>query len=401
MLGFVSAPFPRLLSATADRSAPLAVLDEPALWANADDLVRRAGGVPVRVASKSVRVRSVLERTLARPGFAGVMTYSLAESCWLVDEDVTDDVLLAYPTVDRAGLLALTEPGEAGERRRAAITLMVDSEEGLDAIQRVVGGSHPTLRICLDVDASLRPGALGIHPVHLGVRRSPVHTARQAAGVARRLAARPGFQLVGVMFYDAQVAGLPDTSAAVRVVKRLSTTELAHRRRAVVEAVSQHADLQLVNAGGTGSLEVTGADPTVTELTAGSGLFTPTLFDRYDAFEARPAAYIVLDVVRRPAKDVATCFAGGYTASGPAQANRMPTPVWPEGLSLVGTEGVGEVQTPVRGKAARHLRIGERVVFRHAKAGEMCERFDTVTLVDDAGRAETVPTYRGEGKNFG
>jgi D-serine deaminase-like pyridoxal phosphate-dependent protein len=357
--------------------------------------------VPVRVASKSVRVRAVLERTLARPGFAGVMSYSLAESCWLVDEGVTDDVLLAYPTVDRAALLALVERSEAGERRRAAITLMVDSVEALEVVDTLVGGSHPDLRVCLDVDASLRPGAFGIHPVHLGVRRSPVHTPKQAAAVARGIAARGGFDLVGVMFYDAQVAGLPDTSPAVRLVKRLSSGELAHRRGAVVEAVSRYADLELVNAGGTGSLEVTGADPAVTELTAGSGLFTPTLFDHYDAFEARPAAYLVLDVVRRPAKDVATCFAGGYTASGPAQPNRMPTPVWPEGLELLGTEGVGEVQTPVKGKAARSLRIGDRVVFRHAKAGEMCERFDDVTLVDEAGRGETVPTYRGEGRNFG
>lgn len=397
----MTSPFDRLLSATAARSAPLAVLDAPALWANADDLVRRAGSAPVRVASKSVRVRSVLERTLARPGFAGVMSYSLAESCWLVDAGVTDDVLLAYPTVDRAALLSLTERSEAGERRRAAITLMVDSVEALDVVDLAVGGSHPTLRVCLDVDASLRPGVLGVRPVHLGVRRSPVHSPRQAASVARAVAARAGFELVGVMFYDAQVAGLPDTSPAVRLVKRLSSAELAQRRGAVVRAVSEHADLELVNAGGTGSLEVAGADPVVTEVTAGSGLFTPTLFDHYDAFEARPAAYLVLDVVRRPSKDVATCFAGGYTASGPAQPNRMPTPVWPEGLSLLGTEGVGEVQTPVRGRAARTLRIGDRVVFRHAKAGEMCERFDTVSLVDDAGRGETVPTYRGEGRNFG
>ncbi|KQO36328.1 MULTISPECIES: alanine racemase [unclassified Aeromicrobium] len=397
----MSAPFARLLSATAPLSAPLAALDAPALWANADDLVRRAAGVPIRVASKSVRVRSVIERTLARPGFAGVMSYSLAESCWLVDQGVTDDVLLAYPTVDRAGLLLLTERSIEGERRRAAITLMIDSVEALRVVDTLVGGSHPELRVCLDVDASLRPGVLGVHPIHLGVRRSPVHSAKQAGALARAVSAHAGFDLVGVMFYDAQVAGLPDTSPAVRMVKRISSTELAHRRGDVVRAVSQHADLEIVNAGGTGSLEVTGADPAITELTAGSGLFTPTLFDGYDAFEAHPAAYFVLDVVRRPAKDVATCFAGGYTASGPAQANRMPTPVWPEGLTLLGTEGVGEVQTPVRGKAARGLRIGDRVVFRHAKAGEMCERFDAVTLVDDAGRAETVPTYRGEGKNFG
>ena len=390
----------RLIDATAHLPTPLAVVDEDALWANADDLVRRAAGVPVRVASKSVRVREVVDRTLARPGFAGIMSYSLAESVWLADLG-HDDVLLAYPTADRDALRDLVAPGDDGERRRSAITVMVDSVESLDLVDALVGPDHPPIRVCLDVDASLRPGALGFHPVHLGVRRSPVHSARQARDVARHVEGRRGFELVGLMFYDAQVAGLPDSSPAVRLVKKASTAELTRRRRAVVDAVRQHADLRLVNAGGTGSLEVTGADPVVTELTAGSGLFAPTLFDGYDAFDARPAAYFALSVVRKPARDIATLFAGGYTASGAAQKNRMPTPAWPPGLALLGTEGVGEVQTPVRGDAARALRLGDRVLMRHAKAGEMCERFDAVSLVAADGSVETVPTYRGEGRNFG
>jgi D-serine deaminase-like pyridoxal phosphate-dependent protein len=165
--------------------------------------------------------------------------------------------------------------------------------------------------------------------------------------------------------------------------------------------VREHADLRIVNAGGTGSLEVTGADPVITELTAGSGLFSPGLFDGYDAFESRPAAYFALDVVRKPTDDVATLFSGGYIASGPAQKNRLPKPAWPEGLSLLGAEGAGEVQTPIKGDAVRHLRLGDRVLMRHAKAGELCERFDSVTIVAADGSVDTVPTYRGEGKNFG
>lgn len=380
-----------LLTATADLETPLAIVDEAALWANADDLVRRASGVPIRVASKSVRVRSVIEGTLARDGFRGVMSYSLAESCWLVDHGI-DDVLLAYPTTSAAGLRELV----ADEKRLAAITVMVDSSESLDLIDGILGLSHPTIRVCLDVDSSLRLG-----PIHLGVRRSPVHTAKEAGRVARAIAARPGFQLVGVMFYDAQIAGLPDSSAAVRLVKKRSADDLAKRRTAVVGAVREHADLEIVNAGGTGSLEVTGADPAITELTAGSGLFTPTLFDGYDAFEANPAAFYALSVVRRPTRGIATLFSGGYIASGPAGDSRRPSPVWPEGLELIGTEGAGEVQTPVKGKGARDLRIGDRVLVRHAKAGEMCERFDTVALVAADGGVSTTPTYRGEGKNFG
>ena len=74
-------------------------------------------------------------------------------------------------------------------------------------------------------------------------------------------------------------------------------------------------------------------------------------------FSPRPAGYYALDVVRRPAADLATLFSGGFIASGPTGASRAPTPVWPEGLALTRAEGAGEVQTPVRGAAAGALAV--------------------------------------------
>lgn len=383
--------FTRLDQAIADLDTPIAVIDEPALWANADDLVRRAGGVPIRIASKSVRVRSIIEQALARDGFAGVMSYSLAESIWLADNGVAD-ILLAYPTTHRVALQDLI----TSDQRRAAITLMVDSLESLDFIDRMIGANHPPIRVCLDVDCSLKIG-----PIHLGVRRSPVHSVKQVDKLATAIAKRTGFDLVGVMFYDAQIAGLPDSSKAVKLVKARSAAELLERRTKVITTVRKYADLEIINAGGTGSLEITGADPVITELTAGSGFFNPPLFDGYDAWEPRAAAFYALSVVRKPAKNIATLFSGGYIASGPTNKNRQPTPTWPAGLTLIGTEGGGEVQTPVRGKAARDLAIGDHVWMRYAKAGEMCERFNSIELIDAAGTRTTTPTYRGEGKNFG
>ncbi len=374
--------------ATADLDPPLAALDVAALDANAADLVRRAGGTPVRVAAKSVRCRWVLDRALALDGVQGVMAFSLAEAIWLARGGVTD-VLVGYPSVDRAALRELAADPALVE----AVTLMVDGPEHLGLLRAEAPGVP--LRLCLDVDASLRIG-----PLHLGVRRSPLRTPTDAAVLATTAHAQ-GFRVSGVMFYEAQIAGLPDSSPAVRLVKRRSAAELARRRGEVVRAVEAAVGpLPIVNSGGTGSLEVSSADATVTEVTAGSGLYASTLFDGYRAFTARPALLFALPVVRRPAPGIATLFGGGYVASGPASKSRLPTPAT-RGLALLGTEGAGEVQTPVRGPAAETLRVGDRVWFRAAKAGEPLERFDTVHVVDGDRVVDSVPTYRGEGRCLG
>jgi len=387
----------RLDDATRHLPAPLAVVDLDALDANASDLVRRAAGTAIRVASKSVRVRHVLQDVLARPGFAGVMAYSLREALWLVENGV-DDVLIGYPTVDTEALDRLA----ASPRAVAAVTLMVDDVAQVDLAARAAQAHGVTLQVCLDIDASLRV-ALGPVRAHLGVRRSPVHSPDDAGSLAQAVARRGGVHVRGLMFYEAQVAGMPDASPAVRLVKRLSIGDLAVRRARVLDAVQDALGypLTLVNSGGSGSIQSSASDAVVTEVTAGSGLFVSTLFDQYRSFEPRPAAFFGLDVVRIPAPGYATAFSGGYIASGPATASRQPRPVWPRGLALTPREGAGEVQTPLRLAGTADLRVGDRVWFRHAKAGEVMERFDRVHLVRGSGVVESVPTYRGEGRNFG
>jgi D-serine deaminase-like pyridoxal phosphate-dependent protein len=390
--------------ATEDLDPPLALLDLDALDANADDLVRRAAGKPIRVASKSVRSRDVLRRVLARPGFAGILAYSLAEALWLAtgEAPVSDDVVVGYPTADRRALRHLVEDVRAADR----ITLMVDGVEQLDLVDAILPPAlRPAVRICLDVDASLRAAG---GRVHVGVRRSPVHTPEQAADLARAVVAREGFTLVGLMAYEAQIAGVQDSPArrpvrglAVRGMQAVSARELAARRADVVAAVTAVAPLQFVNGGGTGSVERTAAEPSITEVAAGSGLYSPTLFDGYRAFDARPAAFFALPVTRVPTPGTVTVAGGGWTASGPAGADRLPVPTYPAGLHRLGTEGAGEVQTPLRGPGTAGLRIGDRVWFRHAKAGELCEHVDVLhTLAGDA-LTGAVRTYRGEGKAFG
>ncbi|MEV4462588.1 amino acid deaminase/aldolase [Micromonospora echinofusca] len=391
----------RLDRATAHLDPPYAVVDLAAFDGNAAALADRAAGKPVRIASKSVRARDLIGRALARPGWAGVMAFTLPEASWLVRTGVTDDALVAYPTVDRGALAALA----ADPALAAAVTLMIDNTDQLDLVDAVCPpGRRPELRVCLDLDASWRP--LGGR-VHVGVRRSPVHSAQAAGALAATVAARAGFRLVGLMAYEAQIAGLGDAppgravlGSAIRLAQRGSYRELLARRGAAVAAVREHADLEFVNGGGTGSVAATSADPAVTEVTAGSGLYGPTLFDAYRAWRPTPAAAFACAVVRRPGPGLATVLGGGWIASGPAEDSRLPRPWLPEGLKLIGTEGAGEVQTPLAGTAAGALRVGDRVWFRHAKAGELCEHVNELHLVDGDTVVTTVPTYRGEGHAF-
>jgi D-serine deaminase-like pyridoxal phosphate-dependent protein len=239
----------------------------------------------------------------------------------------------------------------------------------------------------------------------VGVRRSPVSTPSALAELAAAIGRRPGFGLVGLMAYEAQIAGLGDAGRgprpmAVRALQRRSRTEIAERRAAAVAAVRAVTSLEFVNGGGTGSLESTSAEAAVTEVTAGSGLFGSGLFDHYRAWQPQPAALFALSVVRRPGPGVVTVLGGGWVASGPSGRDRLPVAWLPTGLRLDGLEGAGEVQTPVRGPAADTLAVGDRVWFRHAKAGELCEHVNALHVVDGDALAGSVETYRGEGKAF-
>ncbi|PZU33328.1 MAG: alanine racemase [Microbacterium sp.] len=382
-------------AAVASLSGPVATIDVDALRHNALDLVVRSSGVPIRVASKSIRVREVLDAALRLPGYRGILAFTLPEALWLAEEH--DDIVLGYPSVDRAALAAL-----AGSTERAArITLMVDDLAQLDLVDSVAApGQRAEIRVAIDADASWRAPVLG----HIGVRRSPVHEPVEVQRLARAIAARPGFRLVGLMMYEAQIAGQPDDTgsgdAVIRWMQRRSTEELRERRGAIVGAVRDVADLEFVNGGGTGSLEYTASDPAVTETTAGSGLLAGHLFDLYRHFTLAPAAAFALEVVRRPADDIVTVLGGGWIASGPPVASRQPLPAWPTGLATLAREGAGEVQTPLQGAAAKSLSLGDRVWFRHAKSGELAERVDRYHLTSGDTIVGEAATYRGEGKSF-
>ena len=387
----------------ADVSPPFALVDLDALRANADQMLRQASGLPIRVASKSVRSLPVLRRIFALDDrFRGILSFTLPEALFLADEGF-DEIFVGYPTTDRAALEQLA--AHAAKRPDSHPALMVDDAAQLDLIEAAARPLGATIRVAIDIDPSW--WVAGGRLAKIGPKRSPIRTAEQARRLAEEIDRREGTRLVGAMAYEGHIAGVGDDipgrplrSAAIRFMQARSEAELGGRLPEVIAAIREVAELEWVNCGGTGSLSRSAKLGIATELTAGSGFYAPALFDTYRSLALTPAAMFCLAVTRRPQPGIATALGGGYVASGATGDDRLPVPYLPPGLELHRDEGAGEVQTPLRGPGARQLRVGDRVYLRHAKAGELCERFDSLFLIEGDAIADEVPSYRGAGHAF-
>lgn len=381
------------------RPLPFAFLDLDLLEQNIRQVVARAQGKRVRLASKSLRSTAVIRRILAAdPCFHGVMCYTAQEAAYLASQGF-DDLLIGYPAWNEQDIAAAARATAAGIH----ITLMVDSTAHVEQIETVAARHGVRLPLCLEVDM-----AMDLPGLHFGVWRSPVRTPGQARPVIERIMASPHVWLDGLMGYEAQIAGVGDNfpgrrikNAVVQRLKQRSIPQAAERRAALVELVKSYGLApRFVNGGGTGSMATTCAEQVVTEITVGSAFYAPALFDNYRDFRYQPAAAFAIEIVRHPRPHIYTCLGGGYIASGSVGPEKQPQPYLPEGAQLVPLEGAGEVQTPIRYKGAVPLKIGDPVFMRHSKAGELCERFTHLLLVSDGAIVGEVTTYRGDGQCF-
>jgi D-serine deaminase-like pyridoxal phosphate-dependent protein len=386
-------------SAFAGRQMPFAYVDLDLLDENIRQIAARAGGKTVRVASKSVRSLPLLKRILdASEAMQGVMCFTAPEAVYLSQQGL-DDLLIGYPCWHAGQVAAICAEVRAGK----TIICMIDSIAHVEHLQAIAAREGVTLPVCLDIDMSVDfPG------LHFGVWRSAVVTAADALAVADAVGRADHLRLDGVMGYEAQIAGVADRTPgqtlknmAIRFLKRRSLGTIVDRRAAIVAALRECGfQLRVVNGGGTGSMETTRREDAVTEITAGSGFYSPGLFDHYRAFRHLPAAGFAVEIVRQPRPDIYTCHGGGYIASGAPAPDRLPVPYLPAGATLTAREGAGEVQTPVKYTGSERLNLGDPIFMRHSKAGELCERFNSLLLLSGGHVVDEVPTYRGDGHSF-
>lgn len=385
--------------AFAGREMPFAYVDLDALDTNIATIVQQAGNKTVRVSSKSVRSVSILKYILAaHPRIKGVQAYTAPEAVYLAEQGI-DDIIVSFPTWNEDHIEAVANM----IRRGKVINLLVDSFEHVHRLETIAERLDINLPVCLDMDVSSDyPGG------RFGVWRSPIRTVRQAIAIIDALEHSNHLYLDGIRGYEAQIADIPDdepgrffNNLRLRILKRQSMQEVM-TTRAEVAAVLQTSGILLryVNGGGSGSIAMTAADPVVSEISVGSGFYGPHLYDHYNGIDFEPAAGFAIEVVRRAAHDIYTCLGGGYVASGGVNRNKLPKPYLPDGAFLLDIEGAGEAQTPVRYVGPEKLSLGDPIFMRHAKAGELCEHFNTLLLLKDGEIIDEVTTYRGDGQMF-
>lgn len=383
----------------AGRTLPFAYVDLDLLQQNIQQVLQRAHGKRLRLASKSLRSVALLRHIFAaHASFQGIMCYTAQEAVYLAKQGFSD-LLIGYPTwhaQDITNVARITADG-------TPITLMVDSVEHVEQIERIARRVGVRLPVCLEIDMSMQlPG------LHFGVWRSAIRTPAQARPILRRIMISEHLRLDGLMGYEAQIAGVGDNFAGQRVknalvqrLKQRSLPDIAERRAAVVAlARSYGLAPRFVNGGGTGSIDTTRTEDAVTEITVGSAFYSPALFDNYRAFRYQPAAGYAIEIVRHPQRNIYTCLGGGYIASGAVGREKQPQPYLPEGARLDTLEGAGEVQTPIRYRGNVALSVGDPIFMRHSKAGELCERFTHLLLVAQGSVQDEVTTYRGDGQCF-
>lgn len=385
--------------AAAGLSFPAAFVDMDLLDQNIRQLRAACGKQPIRIASKSVRCRYILDYVKQQLDHcAGLMIYHGREALWWSEQN-GDHLLLGYPVVDPTILQDIGRALKAGRR----ITLMVDDARHLAQLEELGRALSVHFPVCVDIDLSVDFG-----PLHFGVWRSPITDSDALEKFLAALEKTKHIRLEGLMGYEAQIAGVGDQvsgqglkSAAIRRLKKWSLPKIWKWRADAVKRIREKGHpLSFVNGGGTGSIQQTRQEEVVTEITVGSGFFSPHLFDHYQDFQLQPAAFFATQIVRQPKAGVFTCHGGGYLASGSVDGFRAPTIHLPHGARLEPNEGAGEVQTPVFYKGPEALQLGDPVFFRHSKAGELCEHFKKLHLIRNGKVVEVVKTYRGEGQCF-
>lgn len=375
---------------------PFAWLDLDALDANIQYVQKQCGKKAIRIATKSVRSIEVLRYIQERlTNCSGLMSFTASETVYLLEQGF-NHILIGYPVYEENAIEQIVPFIKEGRK----VYFMVDNFAQLTLLQTIAEKHSILFEVCIDINVSTDYKLL-----YFGTKRSPIDSIDKLKHFTEQIRTLRNIKVSACMAYDAQIAGVTDATNSffkdrlVRGLKKHSLSKITTLRKQAVDYLKENFDIEIINAGGSGSMHLLKEANDITEITVGSAFYAPALFSNYQALQLQPAAGFGLRVTRIFSDNVIVCHGGGYIASGAPGKDRLPQFLEPNVYAYSSLEGAGEVQTPITVKGRKHT-IGDTIYFRHAKAGELCERFHKLHIIKNGAYGGAFKTYRGDGKCF-
>ena len=378
-----------------DKKYPLAICDLDAFNQNLERVGKylKKTKKSLRLCTKSVRVPELINRVEKEDFVNGIFTYNSAEALFYAENYQIKDILLGYPTMSKVDVEELCQAAKIDGVR---ITVMVDDPKQINLLDEIAAKNNIEFDTLIEIDVADK-----LFGRNVGVYRSPIREPEAAVKIAQIISKANNLHFRGIMGYEAQNASIGDDKALFRLAKKRSRKHVNLWRQNVVDALSNAGfQPEVVNGGGSGCYQETATERSITEIGIGSLLFKSHIFDTINSLnEYLPSLFFVLQIVRKPQKNIATAFSGGYVSSGSVRA--LPISVIPKNLKISKDEGFGEVQTPfIFDPKEIELNLGDPIFCRFGKAGEPLEHFNEILIYSKGEIIDTYKTYRGYGKKF-
>ena len=330
----------------AEIGSPVAEVETPALMIDLDALDRniakmaefaRASGVRVRPHAKTHKSTAIALRQIAL-GAVGQCVQKVGEAEVLVGGGVKD-VLVSNQVVGERKLRRL-----AALANEATIALCFDAADQVDAASRVARDFGVVLG--------------GLVEIEVGMERCGIAPGRDAASLARRIAAAPNLKFKGLQAYHGRAQHM--TAYQERAQAIASAVDAV---RETLEALAaENLPCEIIGGAGTGTFAIEAASGVYNELQVGSYVFMDTEYARIRGGDDRPYAefehslFVLASVISVPTADRAIVDAGLKSYS----AERGPP--WVHDRPDVEVTGVSDEHGKLKvGPRARPFSLGEKV----------------------------------------
>jgi D-serine deaminase-like pyridoxal phosphate-dependent protein len=242
----------RIIGSSRDApSTPALILDLPRVRANLAEMARRMEGLPAALRPHAkIHKSPILGQMQIDAGAIGLTTATIWEASAMVDAGLSD-VLIANQAI---GSIKAAELARLAGLARVIVA--VESASNVDELSEAARRAKSEINVLVEVD--------------VGLHRSGVRSVPEAVELANRVERLPGLGLLGVLGYEGHCMLEPDR--AIRIEKAKAAN--AELLEVVDEFQRKGLSTEIVAAGGLGTWDITGANPRITEIHAGSYVFT-------------------------------------------------------------------------------------------------------------------------------